>query len=50
MNTPSHSYRPIAPSIAPPAILPHPNTLDGKRKWSSILQDSTLDYTHGKFN
>lgn len=43
--TPTHSYRPIAPSIAPQPILPRPASLDNKRKWASS-QDS-LQETHG---
>lgn len=39
---PSHSYRPIAPSLAPAPILPCPIVPEtNKRKWSSTQDDST---------
>lgn len=46
--TPSHSYRPIAPSTAPQPILPRPQALDNKRKWSSTLPEPAPELTLGK--
>ncbi|KAG2235566.1 hypothetical protein BDF21DRAFT_377653 [Thamnidium elegans] len=47
---PAHSYRPIAPSLAPAPILPRPIVLEtNKRKWSSTQEDS-IDHLSNRRN
>jgi 5-methylcytosine-specific restriction endonuclease McrA len=36
------TYRPIAPSVAPPKIAPRPDDTE-KRRWSSTFEDSPTD-------